>query len=199
VSDRKFKYPDEQWRRLERIVESAGGAIARDKFNAQRDAVEKMAGGWQERILQWDGFTWGDHDDDETYQSIESSAGELHAALVKLGFPALFSGNDLVWEHLGETEENRQRYDAFLMALGHLRARAALMAKPRRKQARLARDRFFVDLWRVWSGELRLRRGSSTTSRMVQFIKVASEGVCDPRDEPTLAMISNTIRKWPRH
>ncbi len=45
-----FGYPDEQWRRMEEIVERAGGEVARDKFAGQRRDFEKMAGGWKGRI-----------------------------------------------------------------------------------------------------------------------------------------------------
>jgi hypothetical protein len=191
-----FKYSDEQWRRLQAIVQSAGGAIARDKLHAQRDVFEKMVSGWQERLANWDGHTWG-HDETSKYHRIERAAGELNAALADLGFPAIFTGDGLIWKRLAETNENQRRYSEFCAALEHIRARAKLMAAPKRKRILHARDRFFVDLWRVWRGELDLAVSSDALSPVVDFIATAAEGIV-PEENRTLDMISNVIRKGPR-
>ena len=192
-----FRYSDEQWRRLEAIVERAGGVVARDKFNAQRDAFEKMVSGWQGRIARWDGHTWG-QDQTGKYKRIERAAGELNAALADLGIPAIFVGHELVWKGLAETGENdRQRYSCFCAALEHIRARAERMAAPKRKRSVYARNRFFVDLWRVWRGELDLRVSPSALSPIVEFIATAAEGVL-PEKHRALDTISNVIRKGPR-
>lgn len=191
-----FAYSDEQWVRMEAIVQSAGGAIARDKFNAQRDVFEKMVSGWQERLANWDGHTWG-HDETSKYQRIERAAGELNAALADLGFPATFTGDGLIWKSLAETNENQRRYSDFCAALEHICARAKLMAAPKRKRSLYARDRFFVDLWRVWRGGLDLAVSSDALSSIVEFIATAAEDIV-PEENKTLDMISNVIRKGPR-
>jgi hypothetical protein len=189
-------YSDEQWQRLEAIVERAGGVAARAKFNAQRDAFEKMVSGWQGKIANWDGHTWG-HDETGKYKRIERAAGELNAALAELGLPAIFVGHELVWKGLAETHENQRRYSDFCAALEHIRSRAELRAAPKRRRSGYARDRFFVDLWRVWRGELGLAVSSSALSPVVEFIATAAEGIV-PEKYRTSDMISNVIRKGPR-
>ena len=84
-----FRYADAQWRRLGEIVERAGGAVVRDKLNAQRVAFEKMVGGWKGRIERWDGRTFG-HDDSAAYERIEQAARELGAAFARAEFPGNF-------------------------------------------------------------------------------------------------------------
>ncbi len=190
-----FAYDREQWARLEAIVQSAGGAIARDKFNAQRDVFEKMVSGWQEQLANWDGHTWG-HDETSKYQRIERAAGELNAALADLGFPAIFTGDGLIWKSLAETNENQRRCSEFCAALEHIRARAKLVAARKRKRTSYARNRLFVDVWRVWRGELGLAVSSSALSPVVEFIATAAEGIV-PKKYRTLDIISNLIRKGP--
>ena len=50
-------YSDQQWGAIGALVERAGGVDARDKFDAERDKFEKMAGGWRKRIASWNGST----------------------------------------------------------------------------------------------------------------------------------------------
>ena len=95
-----FKYDDEQWMKLEGIVSRAGGDAARQKFAGRRANFEKQVGGWKKRIAAWDGHAWG-HDDKSNYERAEKAALELIAALDDLNFPAIFSGDDLVWKSLG--------------------------------------------------------------------------------------------------
>jgi hypothetical protein len=194
-----FTYSDARWARMGEIVERAGGATARDKFNAQRAVFEKMVAGWRQRLANWNGYTWGP-DDTGKYERIERAAGELNAALADLGFPAIFVGHGLVWKGLAETHENEQRYSDLCAALEHIRARAAKLkaAKPTRKRIRYARDRLFVDLWRVWRGDLDLVVSPDSLSPVVEFIATAAEGIV-PEENRTLDMISNVIRKGPRH
>lgn len=192
-----FRYPDERWRRMEEIVQRAGGDVARDRFNTQRATVEKMAGGWKDRIETWNGYNFGQADA-PTYQRIERAAHELNAALAELGFPALFIRNDLVWKHLAETHENQARFANFGQAIEHVAAYAERMAAPRRKQARLPRDMFIADLGRVWRVELGLRISASAASRFAKFVEAASEGVCELPDKKPRVTISGVIRKWPR-
>lgn len=193
-----FTYSDARWARMGEIVERAGGATARDKFNAQRAVFEKMVAGWQQQLTDWNGCTWG-HDETGKYERIEHAAGELNAALADLGFPAIFVGHGLVWKGLAETHENEQRYSDFCAALEHIRARAAKLkaAKPTRKRIRYARDRLFVDLWRVWRGDLDLVVSPDALSPVVEFIATAAKGIV-PEDNRTLDIISNVIRKGPR-
>jgi hypothetical protein len=200
-----FRYSDAQWRKLEGIVARAGRADAWQKFNAQRPDFERMVGGWKVRIANWNGYTWGTADTSK-YKRVEQAAGELKAALADLTFPPVFAGNDVLWKRLdgteenweAETKENPRRFDAFNEALDHIRLRAALMASPRQKQARYARDRFFGDLGRVWRVELGLPIKASGTSRFVSFVEAASEGVCSLSVTATRNMISSVVRKWPR-
>ena len=191
-----FAYSDKQWRRLEEIVESAGGAVARDKFKAQRAAFEKVVGGWRERLPLWNGFTfgraflWGGRTDDETYKRIESAACELHAALVELGFPSRFAGNLLSWVDLPATQE------AFLTTLEHIRAKAAMKTKRGRKRSFYARERFLIDLASEWRG-LGLEITMGDFSPFVAFAALASEGVVNFRDENAArTAILHTIWKW---
>jgi hypothetical protein len=191
-----FRYSDEQWRRMEAIVERAGKAVARDKFNAQRAAFEKMAGGWKGRIPKWNGRNFG-HDDTDLYKHVEEAARELKDALTNLNFPAIFIGNELVWKSLADTRENEERFTSFCKALDHVNAKAAFMSKSgRRRQVRLARDRFFLDLRRVWTVDLDLDIKATATSRFVSFVKAASEEVHP--SYVTADMISKVIRNWPR-
>ena len=139
--------------------------------------------------------TWG-HDETGKYERIERVAGELNEALVELGLPAIFTGHDLVWKGLTETHENQRRYSEFCMALEHIRARAKLMAARKRKRTSYARNRLFVDVWRVWRGELGLAVSSSALSPVVEFIATAAEGIV-PKKHRTLDIISNLIRKGP--
>jgi hypothetical protein len=205
-----FSYSDEQWRQLEKIVEGAGGAVALDKFNARRAAFENMAGKWKDRISKWNGRNFG-HDQTDLYKGVEESARELSAALAKLNFPAFFIGNDLVWKASDFTKENSlavseaeskanwQRYGAFCKALEHVAARAARMATPKRRQTRLARDRFFRALGERWRVELDLRITASTKSPFVSFIEAASKGVYQfGKDHTARDEILNVIRSWPR-
>jgi hypothetical protein len=192
-----FRYPNEQWRRMEDIVQRAGGAGARTKFNAERASFEKMAGAWKGRIQRWDGRTLG-YDYAGAYRRVEQAASELGAALRELNFPAIFIGCDLTWKPLAETQENEERLRHFLNAVEHVHARAAQMAEPKRKQIHLVRDRFFGELGRVWRVELGLPISASAASRFAQYVEVASEGVCKLPDKKARVTISGVIRKWPR-
>jgi hypothetical protein len=193
----EFVYGDEQWMRMRAIVERAGGVVARDKFDAQRTILEKTVEGWKWKIGNWDGRTLG-QDDSAIYRRVESAARELNGALAALTFPAIFIGHDLVWKSLAETYENERRYSDFCAALEHIRARAAKLMAPKRKRILYARDRLFVDLWRVWRGGLDLAVSSDSLSPVVEFIATAAEGIV-PEENRTLDMISNVIRKGPRH
>jgi hypothetical protein len=201
-----FRYPDDQWERLEAIVQGAGGDDARDKFTEKRDHFERMVGGWKVRLDNWNGYTWG-ADESGKYKRVELAASELKAALDDLKFPAIFAGDDLLWKPLDGTEENwkaekdenPKRFEAFRKALDGIRMRTALMAAPRRKRKMYARDRFFIDLWRVWRAELDLAVSSSHFSSVVEFVATAAEGVYVFQNEETaLETISNVIRKGPR-
>jgi hypothetical protein len=108
----------------------------------------------------------------------------------------IFLGHDLVWKALAETGENQRRYAEFCAALEHIRARAKLMAARKRKRTSYARNRLFVDVWRVWRGELGLAVSSSALSPVVEFIATAAEGIV-PKKYRTLDIISNLIRKGP--
>lgn len=203
-----FRYNDARWRRLEEIVERAGGADTRDKFNAERLAFESLVRGWQSRMGKWNGFAFGKDKDGDRFEAVEKAARELKAALDDLNFPTVFADNDLVWKRLDGTEENWkaekernwQRYRKFLDALNHIRMRSsALKTKPRRKQARLARDKFFRDLGHVWRVELGLRITASVKSPFVAFVEAASKGVYRfGNDDTARDEILNVVRSWPR-
>jgi hypothetical protein len=198
-----FRYSDEQWQRMEAIVERAGKAVARNKFNAQRAAFENTAGGWKDRRERWSGRTLSDADA-FAYARLEQAARELNAvfdqlsATGRLPFPAILVGCDLVWKGLAETRENDERFAAFRKALDHIAKRAAQVTRPERRRPLLARNRFFGELGRVWRVELGLEIKASATSRFVKFVATASEEVCDFPGETPLDTISNVIRKWPR-
>ena len=176
-----FSYSDEQWRQLEKIVEGGGGVVALDKFNARRAAFEKMAGEWKDRMSKWNGRNFG-HSETDLYKRVEEAAREFSAALAKLNFPAFFVGIDLVWKASDFTKENSlavseaeskanwQRYVGFCKALEQVAARAARRATPRRRQTRLARDRFFRALGERWL-ELDLRITASTSRRSSRSLR----------------------------
>jgi hypothetical protein len=199
-----LKYRDKRWRRLEVIVERAGGPIAREKFNTQHEFFENMIRVSKSRMGLWTGFAFGEYKDSDRLEAVERAAGALKAALDDLNFPAIFAGNILVWKRLdgtetdweAEKEENWQRYRKFLGAIDHIRMMSrANKAKPRRKRARLARDIFFFNLLQAWSG-LGLSVSAGIKSPVVDFIEAASEGVYEFEDPDTAReTILNVIRK----
>jgi hypothetical protein len=185
-----FRYPDDQWERLEAIVQGAGGDDAREKFTEKRDRFERMVGGWRKRLPLWNGFTFGGHHDDKTYERIASAAGQLHAALVKLGSPSRFTGNSLAWIDFPASQE------AFLTTLERVRAKAAMMTERGRKRPLYARDRFFVDLASEWR-DLGLEITTGDTSPFVAFAALAGDGVVNFKGkEAARTAILHTIRKW---
>jgi hypothetical protein len=200
-----FRYDDETWRKLEAIVWRAGGDTAKKKLASGRANFERQAGRWKARIAAWDGCTLG-RDDTGKYERIEGAALELIAALDDLNFPALFSGNDLVWALPGDSwkddesfdqyqKENCKRFSKFHEALGHVHLRAKKMAAKNPKRKNLARDYFFVELLPVWRDDLGLKVGVSANSRLVAFIEIAASSVCGlgARAKNT---VSNSIREW---
>jgi hypothetical protein len=202
-----FRYDDEAWLKLEAIISRAGGDAAKEKFTAGRASFEKQAGGWKMRIAGRDGRTWG-RDDTGKYERIERAALELVEALDDLNFPAIFSGNDLVWvspcepslrddESFGRYQkENHERFSRFREALGHVRLRAKRMAAKNPKRKNQARDYFFAELTRVWRDDLGLNVGVSANSLLVAFIEIAASSMCGLREATAKDAISNAIRKW---
>ncbi len=198
MTARSFRYTGEQWRRLEAIVERAGGAdgaVARNKFNERHAAFEKMVGGWKVRIANWNGYTWGGEDTD-TYERIARASRELNSALAELHFPPIFVGHPLVWKAWADTRENWKRFDDFRQAIEHVGARAAQMATPMPKRILYARDLFFLDLWGWWRDKLGLQVSSNHLSPVVEFIETATEGFDVFQNKETASYtISNVIRK----
>lgn len=189
-----FKYDDDQWLKLEAIVSRAGGDTAREKFARGRANFEKQVGGWKIRIAAWDGQKWGP-DDTYKYKRIELAASEFIAALDDLNFPAIFSGDDLVWKFLGELNENLERFSKFRDALNHIGSRARKLAAPRRKRKNYARDRFFAALMQKWRIDLALHIGVNAEASLIrEFIECASVGVLG--EIPTKSAISDVIRRW---
>lgn len=199
----QFHYSDARWRALEEIVERAGGVAARDRFRTQRNAFEKMLTGWKWRLEHWNGRTFA-RDDIATYKRIEKAARDLNAGLAELGFPAIFTGSDIVWKNLATTDdnpdENKVRFAGFTAALDHIAARAAMMASEQRRKRTLMRDRFFGDLGEFWRVELGLRITASIKSPFVRFVEDASsEGVYQfGNDDTARDVILNVVRSWPR-
>lgn len=217
-----FAYSDEQWLRMEAIVQRAGGDAARDKFNAQRAVFETMAGGWKVRHGHWSGRGLSAADAD-AYKRIGRAACELIAVFDQLAeaatndrlpFPAILAGHDLVWKGPGETnligrdlvrkgpaetKRNRKRFAKFCQALEHVAKRADEVTEPKPKRALLARDMFFVDLGRVWRDELGLRITTGVQALFVRFVEAASQGVYRFRKVETARdAIVNSMRTWPR-
>jgi hypothetical protein len=189
-----FKYDDKQWMKLEAIVSRAGGDAARQKFAGRRANFEKQVGGWKIRIAAWDGYAWG-HDDKSNYERAEKAALELVAALDDLNFPAIFSGNDLLWKSLGELSENLERFSKFRDALNHVGSRARRMAARGRKRKNYARDRFFAALMQTWRIDLGLHIGVNADASLIrEFVECASVGVLG--EIPTKSAISDVIRRW---
>ena len=231
-------YSDQQWGAIGALVERAGGVDARDKFDAERDKFEKMAGGWRKRIASWNGSTLRRDENDaerfretlrrqvldesssatlrqsakrhldliesrialphveevDVYKNIEQAARTLKDGLERLNFPAIFTGNELTWRALADTAENEARFAQFLEAIDHIEARAASMAKSPRAQMNRARDLFFLELRRRWI-ELGFKPATSKETLLVKFIAACCNGVCDPKAQPTLEMISKLLSK----
>jgi hypothetical protein len=185
-------YSPEQWRKLEAIVERAGGTGARDQFNdrLRRSLFESMARGWKNRMDKWNGHNFG-RDEAALHRHVEETARALKDALKALHFPA-----HLIWKADADVREN-ERYAHFLATIEQVESRAGARASPRRKHARFARDRFIRDVGEAWR-ELGLRISNSPTSRFVKFVEIASEGVCDFPYDAARGTISNVVRKWPR-
>jgi hypothetical protein len=206
-----FKYPDEQWRRMEEVVERAGGPVTKEKFNARRATFEEEAAVWRQRIADWNGYTWAP-DRPTKYRRVKKAAVELKAAFDDLNL------HDVLWktpEPLSEAAiikkvqraANLKRYDEFREALDQISRLAAIMEdmsiravvdpsgkNPPRKQKRVPRNWFICGLGLFWRDELRLRVSPSPRSRFAQFAEIASESVCAcPRDT-----IANVIRKRSR-
>jgi hypothetical protein len=132
MTDRSFKYPDEQWRRMEEVVERAGGPAAKEKFTAGRATFEEEVAVWRQRIAHWNGYTW-DPGRPPKYRRVKKAAVELKAALDDLNLP------DLLWktpEPRGEatvTKGNLEEADRaktpheILRAEEHIRRRVAMM------------------------------------------------------------------------
>ena len=198
---------------MQAIVEHAGGDAARDKFDAQREAFERMASGWKRQMGKWNGFVFCDDKDgdySDQFERIATAARELKAALEEFASPAFFWGHDLLWKRLdgtetdweAEKEENWQRYRKFLGALGHLQMRGADLAaqgKPLRKRVRFARNRFIGDLGERWRTQLGLRITASVKSPFVRFVEVAAEGIYEFESPDTARdKILNVVRGWGR-
>ena len=110
-----------------------------------------------------------------------------------------FNGHDFGIERSRENEWKRERFANFRKALEHVAKRAAWVTRPEKKQALLARDRFFKDLGRVWGGELDLRITTGVEALFVRFVETASEGVYRFRNVETARdAIVNSMRSWTR-
>jgi hypothetical protein len=133
-----FKYPDEQWRRMEEVVERAGGAITKETFNARRAAFEEQVAEDRQGIGNWNGYSWFQP---REYTRVEKAAGQLQAALDDMDCPEIFFGNDLLWktpERLEEPEitdedwegpERAKNLDEFRKAVEHLLRKVAMKEK----------------------------------------------------------------------
>jgi hypothetical protein len=208
-----FRYSDEQWARMQAIVERAGGDAARDKFDAQRVAFESIAHGWKRQMGKWNGFVFRDDkhgDNSDRFERIATAARELKAGLEEFASPAFFWGHDLLWKRLDGTEtdweaekdENWQRYRKFLGALSHLQMRGAELAaqgKPLRKRVRFARNLFIGHLGEYWRTQLGLHITASVKSPFVRFVEAAAEGVYKFKSpDAARDKILNVVRGWGR-
>ena len=138
-------YSSEQLRKLEDIVERAGGTVACDRFNAERDRFASIIRGWKGRIGEWSGHDFG-RDETELHRNVEDAARAFRDALTRLHFPA-----HLIWNARADVHENEQQYADFLATIERVQAQAHARAEPRRKDMRFARDRFVRDLGPVFS------------------------------------------------
>lgn len=199
-----FAYSEEQWAGVEAIVSRAGGSDARNKLNAQRASLERMAAGWKERHKRRNGPAA----EAAAYERVGRLARKLIGAFDKLSktatddrlpFPAVLTGCGLVWESLAEPNENQARFANFLDALDHVARRAERVARLRPGRRLLSRDIYFADLGRVWRADLDLRIATGTKALFVQFVEAASKGVYQfPNDETAADTIVNSMRSWPR-
>ena len=181
-----FAYSVEQWRRIEAIVERAGGAPALEKLRDRRAKFESIVRGWRYRLPLWNGHTFGPDPDHETFELIERAAGELRAGL--LGLKTHFA------EHLLPPPASKA---SLLSMLDHIRTEAAKKAKRGRKRASYARDRFVIDLANEWRIELGQRITLGESSAFIDFATAASEGLLKSQtEESTRIAIAHTIRKW---
>lgn len=181
-----FSYSDEQWRRIEAVVERAGGATALEKLRDRRAIFERIVRGWRYRLPRWNGHAFGADPDHETLERIERAAGELRAGL--LGLKTHFA------EHVLPTSASK---DSLIATLDHVHREAATKAKRGRKRASYARDQFVIDLAREWRIELGQKVTLGESSAFVAFAAASSDGVLNSRSEETVrTAIAHALRKW---
>ena len=80
----RFQYDPDQWEKIAKRVEAAGGA--KEKLNDRRPTLEERVAQYKDRIERWTGVGYDGVDLRPRYQKIAKASADLKAAVSEVNF-----------------------------------------------------------------------------------------------------------------
>jgi hypothetical protein len=166
----RFQYDPDQWEKIAKRVEAAGGA--KEKLNDRRPTLEERVAQYKDRIERWTGVGYDGVDLRPRYQKIAKASADLKAAVSEVNFIE----DSEWWGWL--TDAQQERVENFKWTLDYVHRTAQGRAKMRVDNNK-QRDSFISYLALFWELDLGLTRYRTGNSNMGGFIEAACNGVCD--------------------